>query len=70
MMNYREGAATKKTLTNEQKEQINANWEKRSKEIKKTNATSEHKETKWEEIFDEVQQFGTEIQELREHIKH
>ena len=56
-----------KTLANEQKDLIRENWKKkRERKTKKATSTIEQNEVEWDNIFDEIQQFGMEIQELLE----
>ena len=60
----------KKALTDEQKNLIKVNWKKkRERKTKKAAPTTEQKEVEWDNIFDEIQQFGTEIQEFLEPTK-
>ena len=62
--------STKKALTEEQKSTIRTNWKgKRRKKCKKTAPSDNTNETRWDDIFHEIQQFGTEAQELLELTK-
>ena len=67
---YKELAAKcskKATLTDLQKSTIKASWKgQREKKKKKAPANNKPKQDDWGSIFDEIQQFGNEAQELLE----